>query len=64
MGRRSSRCQQERKQEQKWRKFPTEPVTSEAHPYPPTSESEEDVSRPTFSSEPRHSGAGSLYLEV
>ncbi|MQM13300.1 hypothetical protein Taro_046225 [Colocasia esculenta] len=37
--------------------FPTDLVTSEAHPYP-TGESEEDVSRPSSSSEPRSSGAG------
>ncbi|MQL81729.1 hypothetical protein Taro_014190, partial [Colocasia esculenta] len=38
--------------------FPTEPVTREAHPYRPTGESEEDVSRPSSSSEPHRSGAG------
>ncbi|MQL74826.1 hypothetical protein Taro_007201 [Colocasia esculenta] len=38
--------------------FPTEPVTREAHPYPPTGEGEEDVSLPSSSSEPRRSGIG------
>ncbi|MQM20199.1 hypothetical protein Taro_053216 [Colocasia esculenta] len=38
--------------------FPTEPVTREAHPYPPTSEGEEDVSLPSSSLEPRRSGVG------